>query len=302
MVAVQEGAVFIEDRSVCGGASRVGVPSMLSLGIDARQEGVNGCRNIIGPAEQAHDAGLFRGVSLTIDLPDPDLCLNLSGGPQTTVLPGVIRSIAPQHLVGAEHLSLLLPEHILPVTGAAGPVHESAGLEAGDVQLLEADVLRDLSGDGLVLLHRHRAVQGEEHPQSGLLRCVGVCGVAGAGPAPERGVLPGIRPGVIQVQSHQAPVPDVLGFTSAPVQSASHKAADILDLRFVGFAHGTILAGCLVAAVRLSQLLKKRFPCVLGIVPACVFSAPADGNQHWLSSPSSGSSSSSGSSMELAAR
>lgn len=79
--------------------------------------------------------------------------------------------------VSRQEGGVVVLEEGLDVHAMARPVHQTGRLEGGVVEVVDADLLGDLAGDGLVLVRRDLSVEGHDQTVAGLRLGVLMCGV-----------------------------------------------------------------------------------------------------------------------------
>ena len=126
----------------------------------------------------------------------------------------------------------------------ARPVHQTGGLEGGVVEVVDADLLGDLAGDGLVLVRRDLSVEGHDQAVAGLRCGVLVGRVDGQGAVDLQvvhDVVPELRWREVQVESQQLTGHDEARLAAAILQMTADEAADVLDFVLLLLAHLHVL-------------------------------------------------------------
>ena len=205
VVGVQELPVVVDDGACCRGAVGVGVAVLLVRGeVHVREKFPDGVVDIVCPAEQADGSQLLRGVPGLLHGLHPDLLLRLCDGPEGGVRPCVPVPVGAQHIVHPKDRAVLLPELILAVAGAGGPVHQPGHLIGGGVHGLDVQPLGHPAGHRRILVRCHGPVRGDDPAQAGRITGVGVGGVA-AHPVVQQSChpFPGAWFRVVRVQGQQ---------------------------------------------------------------------------------------------------
>ena len=133
---------------------------------------------------------------------------------------------------------------IIPILGAGGPVEEAAKVIGGGVNGLDVQPLGHPAGDGGVLVRRHLPVGGDDPAEAGMLRGVGVRGIAGHPVLTERRRLhPRSWFGAVGVQGDHGAGDHVLRLSLPGRQGTAHEAAHDLLGRGPGLlGHGFVLS------------------------------------------------------------
>ena len=230
VVRVGEGLAVVDHETGSSGARRVGVAVSLGrLGVDVRQELRDRLRDRVGPAEGADDALLGQRVALLVGLALPDVRHPGGVRPEARVRP--VRVLG-QDAVGLQEGRVVVLEERLDAGAVARPVHEARRLEGRVVEVVDADLLGDLPGDGLVLVRRDLAV--ERHDQTvarrGLRVLVRRVDRHGSGDLQVvHEVVPEVSRREVQVQGEDLTGEDVAGLPASFLQVPADEAADVLD-------------------------------------------------------------------------
>ena len=126
----------------------------------------------------------------------------------------------------------------------ARPVHQTGRLEGGVVEVVDADFLGDLAGDGLVLVRRDLSVEGHDQTVAGLRLGVLMGGIDRQGAVDLQvvhDVVPELRRREVQVEGQQLTGHDVARLAAAILQMTADDAADVLDLVLLLLAHFHVL-------------------------------------------------------------
>ena len=243
VVAIQEFAAVVDHRPAGGGAPQVGVPVRHAVHrlVHAGEQLLHGPVDIVDAAEGPHHSLLALWVPLLGgQLGDTHRPWHL--GPLGAVPPVLVLG---QEAVGGEE-GLILPGVDIGAAGAAGgPIHEAGCLKGGGVHPLQADVLGHPPGQGLVLVCRGGAVQGQQHPEPGGLRAVLAGGIdAVAAPQaihPAEHLLGAPGGDAVQVQGEDVPPGDGPRLAPGPGEGPRHKAAHVFEVVLLGLFHTQIL-------------------------------------------------------------
>ena len=230
VVRVGEGLAVVDHETGSSGARRVGVAVSLGrLGVDVRQELRDRLRDRVGPAEGADDALLGQRVALLVGLALPDVRHPGGVRPEARVRP--VRVLG-QDAVGLQEGRVVVLEERLDAGAVARPVHEARRLEGRVVEVVDADLLGDLPGDGFVFVRRDLAV--ERHDQTvarrGLRVLVRRVDRHGSGDLQVvHEVVPEVGRREVQVQGEDLTGEDVAGLPASFPQVPADEAADVLD-------------------------------------------------------------------------
>ena len=261
VVAEEELVIVVDDSAPGGRALRIG-PAVRLVGGDVhvREEGVDGLRHGVGPAEGSDDSRLRGGVlllgaRLAVDhLGDP-----LAYRPLDRVAPVGVGGEDP---VGVGGLSLAGGEDVVHVGGRGWPVHEPGGLVGGVVEEVDADVVGDPTGDGDVLVRGDLPGERDHQPVAGLLGRVAVGGVEAPGGAGQHVLheADGAPLAEVDVEGDEGAGGDGVGLAGASRHGAADEAADVLDLPLGGLGHGLVLGRGLPRVLTLREPSDQPFP------------------------------------------
>ena len=251
--------VLVYDESAGRGAVDIGVAVIVPCrGIHVAQEGFYRLGDGVAAAEGSDDARLCRRILL---LP--------AVGPHTPDGAAVhrpLRHVAPvgvavEDFVGVEGISGGAEEDVLPVHGAAGPVHQPAGLIRRAVEEVYVDPFGDTAGNGYVFVRRDVSGEGYHEPVAGRLRGVRMCAVErpGAGQHIRDDVGRIILPEVY-VECHQGAALDAVPLAPAAVYLAADEASLVFCPALLILAHSGILSHGLTGADHLGESLHELPP------------------------------------------
>ena len=255
--------VLVDDGAAFRGALRIR-PAVRVAGGDVhlREEGRDGLRDRVGPAEGADDATLLDRILLPgAGLPGDGLRHPLADGPLERVAPVGV-GVQDTVCIGRFALPGLVDE--VHVGRRRGPVHEAGRLVGGVVEEVDADVVGEPPGDGDVFVRGH--LPGERHYDAVARFAwrVAVGGVEAPGGAVQH--LPdGLDGGgcaEVDVEGDEGAGGDGVSLAPAPVaDGAADEAADVLDLALGRLRHrpvfGRGLAGVLAFGEPCGQLLPR---------------------------------------------
>jgi hypothetical protein len=143
------------------------------------EKGLNRLLHRVRPAKRPYRTGLFERVSLFFDLALHHRYLAFGHGPLRRVMPV---DIFGENCVGIEQRAVNLSEDKLSVRGGRRPVHETARLISGIVELLDSDFLGDLSAKPPCIRPADVAGKRDDEPKSGFLRvCLWCCRTSSEG-------------------------------------------------------------------------------------------------------------------------
>ena len=283
MMAEQKLAVIIHDGAARGRAAQIGIAVFLIVYcfVDAGQQLVDSAVDVVGTAERAHDAGLCFGVTLL----DRQLLVAKTAGnlrPLADVVPVLI---ACQQRINRRKRFVSRAEYKLTVRAAGRPVHQARHLKGRRVGHTDADVIRHTPGARLVFVRGHGSVRRNQNAQSGGVGRV-LAGPVNAVVAFEtvqrrqhRVCLP--AGDVIKVQRDYVPARYGVRFAPSSGESASHKAAHILQIVLLGFFHFGVFGQSFHAAGgRFQAVIELRNRQRLAL-PVNVLTALARRNDNW---------------------
>ena len=164
----------------------------------------------------------------------------------------------------------------------ARPVHQTGRLEGGVVEVVDADLLGDLAGDGLVLVRRDLSVEGHDQTVAGLRLGVLMCGVDRQGVVDLQvvdDVVPELGRREVQVEGEQLAGRDVAGLAAAIPQMTADEAADVLDLVLLLLAHLHVLGVGLRGLHGAGELIQESRPAHGLIFPGGLEAAAAGRDQ-----------------------
>ena len=158
VVRVAEEPLVIDDQAAGCRSGCVGIAVFLALylRIYIRQELRDRLRYRVGPAEGTHETLLLKRILLLILAALLHLDLIREEWPVAHISP--VR-IFCEDLVRAQDLIVVILKNILCIPGVARPVHETARLHCGRIEVLETDMLGHFSHDRLILFRIHVSVQ-----------------------------------------------------------------------------------------------------------------------------------------------
>ena len=164
VVTEGEGLTVIDHEARRRRSGCIGVAVRLRrLCVHLRQELLDRLRDRIGPAERTDDAPLRERVALLVCLPLPDARHAGRLRPVARVSP--VRVLV-QDVVGWKKRRIEKPEERCDVRAVRWPVHETRRLEGGVVEVVDADLLRDLPRDGLILVRCDLTVQRQDQTET----------------------------------------------------------------------------------------------------------------------------------------
>ena len=234
--------------------------------IDVREELCNGFSDAVGAAESANHSRLGCRVFLLGSVALYDAESPAVHWPLGHVTPVIVCSQQVLNIGGISFSDLI---YILTVPGAAGPVHQSAGLVGGAVEDIDVYPVCDAAGDGDVFVRSDLPAQGDNEPEARRLRGVAVCRVE----APCRSCQDVRYDGrsvaltVVYVERHEAPADDAVAFAAAVFESASDEASDVLHLPFLGAGHQAVVGHALTGLLAVLEPPHQVLPGGLFVHP-----------------------------------
>ena len=213
-------------------------------------------RDAVGLDESADHAILAHRVLLLgrNDTADQALLLR-ADRPLAAVAPVIVLG---QHLVRVAQFPAEHIEHELAVGGDGREEHHAVRLEGGLVELLHADMLRQLPRHSGVLLRADGVLEHEDDAEPRLLRGV-LAGAVDDGHIRHR-VADGVdkaRLGEVGIQRHAAEVLHRVLVPQPLAQRPQDEAADVFGVGLILPVHGEVLCVCLGLHPRLRQLVRQ---------------------------------------------
>ena len=251
VVAVKKGIIVVHDGA--GGAfpGGVGVAVLIGRGnVHLRQESFDRLADAVAPAERADDACFRAGI------------LRLFPGSAGYALPGGSRQLCQvvpfrvrlKDRVRIQPGAFVAFEHELPVGGSGRPVHQLMRHVGAFVDIIDADILREIPGHGVVLLRADVAGQREAQPDAGILRRMAVRGVKETPVQRGRAVVRDERfRHLVAVQDYHGAAFHMVALAASAPKRAAHKAAFVLDPVADGLGGLRVFLGGLAGADRRFQ-------------------------------------------------
>ena len=253
MVTVGEFAVI---NHHAGNARRFRIAPPILVGgrlIHIGEKGLHRFLDGIGTAKRSYNALLAQRISLSFALPFHRFLFARRSWQGAAVLPVRMRC---QKCVGVEPVALIPAADVLPVGRGGRPVHQLIDLERTEINRIHADLVRKITGDGIVFVRCDIPCQGYEDSRPWGFRGMAVGGVDDGAMLEGEGIETARLQSVIIQGNHGAT--DNLGRPpSRPFQRPRKESAFVLHGIPFALLHGTVFCSGFGSADGILQFFPK---------------------------------------------
>ena len=233
VMAERQPVVVIDHQAAARGSCCISPPVLFCRRhVDVRDELLNCLRDRVRPAKCTDDAALCQRILDLFRLLAPLLGLPGAHRPFRPVFPVPVFA---EDIIRIQEWRVVQLEHRLHVPAVARPVHQSVDLIGRIVKRLDPHRVRQLPGDGLILLRADLLRQRHDQPEPRLVRTVLVrrvekCGEVRPVDHEILHAVPESAVRIVRVERHDLPAGDVGLEPAAVFEESAHKTADIFDL------------------------------------------------------------------------
>ena len=254
MVAVSEFTVINHHT---GDARRFRIAPPILVGgrlIHIGEKGLYSFLDGVRSAERSYNALLAQRVGLSFALPFHRFFFTRRGRQGAAVLP--IRMYR-QKCVGVEPVALILAADVLPVGRGGRPVHQLIDLEGTEINRIHADLVRKITGNGIVLIGCDIPRQGYEDSRPWGFRGMAVGGVDDGAMLEGEGIETA-RLQSVMIQGDHGAADNLDRPPARPFQRSRKESAFVLHGIPFTFLHGVIFRSGFGSADGILQFFPKN--------------------------------------------
>ena len=236
MVTVGEFAVI---NHHAGNARRFRIAPPILVGgrlIHIGEKGLHRFLDGIGTAKRSYNALLAQRISLPFALPFHLFLFARRSWQGAAVLP--VRMRCQKH-IGIEPAALIFAADVLSVGRCGRPVHQLIDLEGTEINRIHADLVRKITGDGIVFVRYDIPCQGYEDSRPWGFRGMAVGGVDDGAMLEGKGIETALLQSVM-IQGNHGATDNLARLPARPFQRPRKESAFVLHGIPFTFLHGVI--------------------------------------------------------------
>ena len=239
-----------------GDARRLRIAPPILVGsqlIHIREERLYHFLDGVRTTERSHNSFLGQRIGLSFALPFHRFLFARRSWQGAAVLP--VRMRCQKH-IGIEPATLIFAADVLPVRRTGRPVHQLIDLEGTEINHIHADLVRKITGDGIVFVRCDIPCQGYEDSRPWGFRGMAVGCVDDGAMLKSEGIETA-RLQSVMIQSNHGAADDLSCFPARPFQRSRKESAFVLHGIPFTFLHGVIFRSGFGSADGILQFFPK---------------------------------------------